>query len=232
MEDAIRQTSRVLAVRGQIIPSTMEDVTLCAHTDDERTIHGESSIGPAVSNGSKARISEVYLAPENPPAHPEAVRAILEADLIVLGPGSLYTSVLPNLLVQGIRRSLVAAPAPKLYVCNVATQPGETDSFSVAEHVAAIEDHVGKGVINYVLANSNVTDVIPQAEKATPVRVIKPINNGLRLVASDVVAEDNRYHHDSTKLAEAIMRIYDDRDQISQSAAVPEQDLVTALDGR
>src|SRR2546428_4064107 len=87
MEDAIRQTSRVLAVRGQIIPSTMEDVTLCAHTDDERTIHGESSIGPAVSNGSKARISEVYLAPEHPPAHPEAVRAIPEADLIVLGPG-------------------------------------------------------------------------------------------------------------------------------------------------
>src|SRR2546422_8162278 len=154
-EDAIRQTSRVLAVRGQIIPSTMEDVTLCAHNDDERTIHAESSIGPAVSNGSKARISEVYLAPENPPAHPEAVRAILEADLIVLGPGSLYTSVLPNLLVQGIRRSLIAAPARKVYVCNVATQPGETDSFGVADHVAAIEDHVGKGVINYVLANDN-----------------------------------------------------------------------------
>src|SRR5881396_1998705 len=232
MEDAIRQTSRVLAVRGQIIPSTMEDVTLCAHTDDERTIHGESSIGPAVSNGSKARISEVYLAPENPPAHPEAVRAILEADLIVLGPGSLYTSVLPNLLVQGIRRSLIAAPAPKVYVCNVATQPGETDSFGVADHVAAIEDHVGKGVINYVLANDNVTDVIPQAEKATPVRVITPINNGLRLVTSDVVAEENRYHHDSTKLAEAIMRIYDDRDQMAHAVSVPEQDLVTALDGR
>src|SRR3989441_2610573 len=230
MEDAIRQTSRVLAVRGQIIPSTMEDVTLCAHTDDERTIHGEASIGPAVSNGSKARISEVYLPPENPPAHPEAVRAILEADLIVLGPGSLYTSVLPNLLVQGIRRSLVATPAPKVYVCNVATQPGETDSFSVTDHVAAIEDHVGKGVINYVLANDNVTDVIPQAEKAAPVRVITPINNGLRLVTSDVVAEENRYHHDSTKLAEAILRIYVDRDQISQAVSALEEDLVTALD--
>ena len=232
MEDAIRQTSRVLAVRGQIIPSTMEDVTLCAHIDDKRTIQGESSIGPAVSNGSKARISEVYLAPENPPAHPEAVRAILEADLIVLGPGSLYTSVLPNLLVQGIRRSLVATPAPKVYVCNVATQPGETDSFSVADHIAAIEDHVGKGVINYVLANDNVTDVIPQAEKAAPVRVITPINNGLRLVTSDVVAEENRYHHDSTKLAEAILRIYDDRDQMAHAVSVPEQDLVTAVDGR
>ena len=217
MEDAIRQTSRVLAVRGQIIPSTMEDVTLCARTDDSRTIRGESSIGPAVSNGNgaKARIREVYLAPDNPAAHPEAVRAILEADLIVLGPGSLYTSVLPNLLVQGIRRSLIAAPAPKVYVCNVATQQGETDGFSVADHVAAIEDHVGKGVINYVLANDNVTEIIPRAEQSRPVRVDTPINNGIRLVATDVVSEENRYHHDSGKLSETIMRIYEDRSQLT-----------------
>ena len=228
MEDAIRQTSRVLAVRGQIIPSTMEDVTLCARTDDARTIRGESSIGPAV-NGGGARIREVYLAPENPAAHPEAVRAILEADLIVLGPGSLYTSVLPNLLVQGVRRSLIAAPAPKVYVCNVATQPGETDGFSVADHVAAIEDHVGKGVINYVVANDNVTDVIPKAEQSRPVRVDDPINNGIRLVATDVISEENRYHHDSTKLSEVIMRIYDERDQLFVLPEA-EESLVTALD--
>jgi uncharacterized cofD-like protein len=228
MEDAIRQTSRVLAVRGQIIPSTMEDVTLCARTDDARTIRGESSIGPAV-NGGGARIREVYLAPENPAAHPEAVRAILEADLIILGPGSLYTSVLPNLLVQGVRRSLIAAPAPKVYVCNVATQHGETDGFSVADHVAAIEDHVGKGVINYVVANDNVTDVIPKAEQSRPVRVDTPINNGIRLVATDVISEENRYHHDSTKLSEVIMRIYDERDQLFVLPEA-EESLVTALD--
>ena len=228
MEDAIRQTSRVLAVRGQIIPSTMEDVTLCARTDDARTIRGESSIGPAV-NGGGARIREVYLAPENPAAHPEAVRAILEADLIVLGPGSLYTSVLPNLLVQGVRRSLIAAPAPKVYVCNVATQHGETDGFSVADHVAAIEDHVGKGVINYVIANDNVTDLIPKAEQSRPVRVDAPINNGIRLVATDVISEENRYHHDSTKLSEVIMRIYDERDQYFELPEA-EESLVTALD--
>ncbi len=230
MEDAIRQTSRVLAVRGQIIPSTMEDVTLCARTDDARTIHGESSIGPAMNNGAKARIREVYLAPENPPAHPEAVRSILEADLIVLGPGSLYTSVLPNLLVQGVRRSLIAAPAPKVYVCNVATQHGETDGFSVADHVAAIEDHVGKRVINYVLANDNVSEVIPQAEQSRPVRVDAPVNNGIRFVATDVIAEENRYHHDSTKLAEAIMRIYEERDQLLAGHSQHEESLVAALD--
>jgi uncharacterized cofD-like protein len=228
MEDAIRQTSRVLAVRGQIIPSTMEDVTLCARTDDARTIRGESSIGPAV-NGGGARIREVYLAPENPAAHPEAVRAILEADLIILGPGSLYTSVLPNLLVQGVRRSLIAAPAPKIYVCNVATQHGETDGFSVADHVAAIENHVGKGVINYVVANDNVSDAIPRAELSRPVRVDAPINNGIRLVATDVISEENRYHHDSAKLSEVIMRIYDERDQLFVLPEV-EESLVTAVE--
>ena len=231
MEDAIRQTSRVLAVRGQIIPSTMEDVTLCARTNDARTIRGESRIGPAVSgNGSSDRIREVYLAPENPPAHPEAVRAILEADLIVLGPGSLYTSVLPNLLVQGIRRSLVAASAPKVYVCNVATQPDETDGFAVSDHVAAIEDHVGRGVISYVLANDNISETIPRAEQSRPVRVDAPINNGIRLVAADVISVENRYHHDSVKLSETIMRIYDERNQLPVEHAEPEHSLAVAVD--
>jgi uncharacterized cofD-like protein len=230
MEDAIRQTSRVLAVRGQIIPSTMEDVTLCARTSDARTIHGESRIGPAVSNGASARIREVYLAPANPAAHPEAVRAILDADLIVLGPGSLYTSVLPNLLVQGIKRSLVAAPAPKLYVCNVATQHGETDGFSVADHVAAIEDHVGKRVINHVLANDNVTGVVPKAEQSKPVLLDSQINNGIRLVAADVISEENYYHHDSTKLAEAVLRIYEERDQLSAPLPEAEGKLVNVLE--
>ncbi len=231
-EDAVRQTSRVLAVRGQIIPSTLEDVTLCARTDDARTIRGESAIGPEVSgdNGHVSRISEVYLQPHNPPAHPEAVRAILEADLIVLGPGSLYTSVLPNLLVQGIKRSLLAAPAPKVYVCNVATQRGETDGFSVADHVAAIEDHVGKGVVNYVLANDNLADLIPQAEHSQAVRLDARINNRIRLVTADVVSEGNRYHHESAKLAEAVIRIYDEGDHAEFFVDEPEQSLVAVLD--
>jgi|FLYL01.1.fsa_nt_gi uncharacterized cofD-like protein len=223
-EEAIRQTSRVLAVRGQIVPSTLENVTLCARTTDGRTIEGESRITSDLSRSdSQARIKQVYLMPHNPPAHPEAVRAILEADLIILGPGSLYTSVLPNLLVQGIRRSLSAASAPKIYVCNVATQHGETDGFGVADHVRAIEDHIGKGIIQYVLANDNLTDVIPRAEQSRPVRVDGQVNHGLRLVQADVVSEENRYHHDSAKLAAAVMRIYYDHDSGSLPEPAPEQ---------
>jgi uncharacterized cofD-like protein len=230
-EDAIRQTSRVLAVRGQIIPSTLANVTLCAKTDDERTITGESLIGHATTtngSGPEGRIREVYLLPHNPPAHPEAVRAILEADLIVLGPGSLYTSVMPNLLVEGVRRSVMASSAPKIYICNVATQHGETDGFDVAAHLQAIEDHIGKGVISSVLVNSNVPASIPKAPGSEGVRLDSHVNNGIRLVLADVIAEENRYHHDSTKLAQAVMRIYYDRDQVSPIMVEQEEDLVAA----
>ena len=231
-EDAIRQTSRVLAVRGQIIPSTLANVTLCARTEDMRTIEGESLIGPSMTNGDgpSDRISEIYLLPENAPAHPEAVRAILEADLIILGPGSLYTSVLPNLLVEGIRRSVIASSAPKAYICNVATQYGETDGFSVGAHLMTLEEKLGKNVISSVLVNDNLADVIPKAPRSHPVWLDGELNNRIRLVTADVVSEENRYHHDSTKLAQAVMRIYYDRDQVAPLTVEQEEDLVSALD--
>ena len=229
-EDAIRQTSRVLAVRGQIIPSTLDDVTLCARTEGAETITGESSIGSSSRNGDgPGRIKEIYLEPEDAPAHPDAVRAILEADMIILGPGSLYTSVLPNLLVHGIRRSILASAATKVYVCNVATQHGETDGFDVADHLHAIEDQVGKGFLHYVVANDNLSDSIPRAEDSDPVRVDSAINNGIRLFTEDVVSEENRYHHDSTKLARTLMRIYYERDQAG-GAIEQSDDLFTAVE--
>ena len=232
-EEAIRQTSRVLAVRGQIIPSTLANVTLCARTDDARTIQGESLIGARAPNGdgTNGRIRQVYLVPQNPPAHPEAVRAILEADLVILGPGSLYTSVLPNLLVEGIRRSVMASAATKIYVCNVATQHGETDGFDVAAHVAAIEEHVGKGLMNYVLANDNLSQANPRATQSELVRVDAGVNNGIRLVTADVISEENRYHHDSRKLAEAVMRLYYERDQVGLAQPEPEDELVATRKG-
>lgn len=233
-EDAIRQTSRVLAVRGQIIPSTLANVTLCAKTEDMQTLQGESLIGSGShrnGNGSDARIKEIYLLPHNPPAHPEAVRAILEADLIILGPGSVYTSVMPNLLVEGIRRSILASSAPKVYVCNVATQHGETDGFDVAAHVKAIEEHTGAGSISFVLANSNVPDSIPKAPQSQAVRLDAEVNNGIRLVLADVISEENRYHHDSEKLAQAVMRIYYDRDQVPPiSEPEIEEELVAVVE--
>src|SRR6266508_902299 len=136
-EHALRETSRVLAVQGSILPSTSQNVEICAEFTDGSEVCGESRIPEA-----RKPISRIRLKPEHPAANPEAVRAILAADLVVLGPGSLYTSVVPNVLVEGIGKALAQTDALKLYVCNVATQPGETDGYDVAAHVAALVRHV------------------------------------------------------------------------------------------
>lgn len=215
MEQGIRETSRVLAVRGQILPSTLEDVVLWAVDDGGQRIVGESNI---TKNGGHVR--EIYLDPEEAPAYPEAIAALRSADMIVVGPGSLFTSVLPNLLVRGIREALAASPALKVYVCNVATQHGETDDFGVREHVTTIEKYVYPGLFHYVLANSNIAGPLPDAWSSSPVSV-----NGYaalessRLVLTDVVSEENRYRHDPKKLGAALIRLYYDRGQMEPLAA-------------
>ncbi len=208
-EEAIKETSRVLAVRGLILPSSLQHVTVHARTEDQKTISGESAI---TEEGT--RIQEVFLQPSNIQANPEALRAILEADIIVVGPGSLLTSVLPNLLVDGIRQAIAVSPATKVYVCNVATQHGETDDFSVSDHFETLIRHVGPNLFDYVLANDNVAGPLPDAWMSAPVNVDLLLVDGARVVTADVGSEKNRYHHDSQKLATAIMRLYAGRNQI------------------
>jgi len=202
-EEAVRATSRVLAVRGQILPSTLANVTLSARTEDEETIHGESNI---TERGGAIR--EVYLQPGNVQANPEVIRAILNADLIVVGPGSLFTSVLPNLLVEGIRQAIAVSSALKVYVCNVATQHGETDSYAVSDHFRALMRHTGRNLFDYVLANSNVREPLPDVWHSEPVRVDDLSLDGARVTIADVVSVENRYHHDPKKLADTLIRLY------------------------
>lgn len=209
-EAAIHEASRVLNVRGTILPSTLEDVTLSARTHEDEVVHGEHNISER-----GARIKDLYLNPIDVEAHPDAVRAVLDADLIVIGPGSLYTSVLPNLLVDGLKKALFQTSAMKVFVCNVATQHGETDGFGVAEHIEAIERHTGTGVVHAVVANSNIAPQLPEAWHSDPVIVSKDDlseHPAIRLVEADVVAEENRYRHDPQKLAATILRLYDGRD--------------------
>jgi uncharacterized cofD-like protein len=216
-EDAVRETSRVLAVRGQILPSTLANVTLSAVTHDDEAIHGESQI---TERG--ARIKRVFIHPENAQANPDAIRAILGADMIVVGPGSLYTSVLPNLLVDGIRRAIEMSKAIKIYVCNVATQRGETDTFSVSDHYEALQKHVTHPLFQYVIANNNIaSDGLPEAFHAEPVRIDNDRVDGASILAADVVSVENRYHHDAGKLGAALMDIYYQRRQVEQLAPLP-----------
>jgi uncharacterized cofD-like protein len=204
-EQAIQESSRVLAVRGQVLPSTLENVVLCAELADREQVEGESRISE-----SRVPIKRVFLKPENPSPHPQVIRAILEADMVVVGPGSLYTSVLPNLLVPGIARALMASRALKVYVCNVATQQGETDGFSVSDHLAALERHIDGSPFHFVVANSCLT----LAESEATANLVRPDPalidgaKGPQVVLADVIDLDTPVRHDPQKLARVLMRLY------------------------
>ena len=215
-ETAIHETSRVLNVRGAILPSTLEDVTLSARTHDDEIVHGEHNISERGSG-----IRDVYLNPPDAQAHPDAIRAIMEADMIVIGPGSLYTSVLPNLLVEDLRKAMLSTRATRVFVCNVATQHGETDEFSVADHIAAVESHTAEGILDVVIANNNIVEELPEAWHSAPVTLRSPdaaVFERVRIVQADVVHPDNRYRHDADKLAAAILGLYYGRQNASARA--------------
>lgn len=221
MEEAIRETSRVLAVRGQILPSTLEDVHLVARTHQGETIRGESAITAA-----ETEIHTVSLEPQHPRAYPDAVNAIRNADLIVVGPGSLFTSVLPNLLVPDLRLAFQESRAMKIYVSNVATQHGETDHYSVQDHVDSLDMHIGGSPFDFVVANSNLTDHLPKRWQSEPVRLDRASDGGGfagQIVESDVIDVKNRYRHDPEKLADVIFTLYHEQGEAAPRAAATEQ---------
>src|ERR1700680_3668943 len=148
-EHALRESGKVLAVKGTIIPSTLQDVTLVASINGH-TVEVESKIPK-----QNAPISHVFLKPDGAQVNPEAAQAILNAELIVIGPGSLYTSILPNLLVEGMVEAIKASPALKVYICNLAAQQGETEGYDVEDYLRVIHEHVGSNIFDFVLVNSN-----------------------------------------------------------------------------
>jgi uncharacterized cofD-like protein len=204
-EHAIRESGRVLAVRGQIVPSTLRDVTLCA------TAGAELRVGESRIPHGEERIDRVFLDPGDAPVNPEAETAILDAELIIIGPGSLYTSILPNLLVDGMVEVLRASPAVKVFVCNVAGQPGETMGYTVSDHLQVIEDHVGGNLFDYVVVNNNLAPPLPpSAVEAGVTRTTfdrdRASRKPLHYILADVVSTRVSSHHDPDKLARVIMK--------------------------
>ncbi|MDD3224243.1 MAG: YvcK family protein [Clostridium sp.] len=151
-EEAVQKMSSVLAVTGKVIPVTLENVTLKAKLKNGVEVEGESNIPEAVTQ-YQSPIEKMFLNPDNVKALADAVKAIMEADAVILGPGSLYTSVIPNLLVKDIANALEKTKAFKLYISNIMTQPGETDGFSVSDHIKAINRHVGADIVDYTVVN-------------------------------------------------------------------------------
>jgi uncharacterized cofD-like protein len=206
VEQALKESSKVLAVRGKVLPASTQKVRLWARMTDGTTVEGESQIPLA-----NKRIERVFLQPEEIMPVESSLEAIRDADAIILGPGSLYTSILPNLLVRGVADTLRKSQAVKIYICNVMTQPGETDGYSASEHVKAILDHVGLGVIDYVVINSQHVAVELQEKYAdqgaypvtADIEVLEEM--GIKAVMADVISETNWVRHDPLKLSRTIV---------------------------
>ena len=208
MEEGLNATSQILKVRGRVVPSTLTDIQLQAEMTDGTIVSGESKIPEA-----RKRIKKMLMCPENAPATSGAVEAILKADVLIFGPGSLYTSVIPNLLVKEIREAVVKSEAVKIYVCNVMTQPGETDGYGAFEHVKALLDHVGEQFLDYVIVNDEKisAEQLKQyfAEGAMPVTpdIDKIRRLGITVVPASLISKKNLVRHEPKKLSRVLITL-------------------------
>ncbi|MGB8267964.1 MAG: YvcK family protein [Candidatus Velthaea sp.] len=207
---AVKESSRVLNIKGRVLPSTLTVARLCATLTDGTIVEGESNIGRATKP-----IEQVFLEPAYAPPLEEVITAIREADAIVLGPGSLYTSIMPNLLVDRIASEIEAANAVKIYVCNVMTQPGETDRFTASQHVRALLAAARARVADIVIVNDQLPQRLREVyaeEGQVPVEpdVAAVEALGLRVVKASVISETQTVRHDSDKLAAVVTQIVDE----------------------
>jgi uncharacterized cofD-like protein len=209
LADALSEVQRVLNIRGRVLPASLSDARIIAELKlrgSERlvTVIGESKI-----ESVDGQVERIRLEPSPVLAYPPVIDAILDANLIVIGPGSLYTSIIPNLLVTGIADAIRASNATKVYVCNVATQPVETEGYSVADHVMALENHIGRGVFQTILANN----AMPQPNAGENTRYVTPIPDNHEIQQryevryTDLTDAQRPWRHDPQKLGAALLAL-------------------------
>jgi len=215
-EEGVRQSNRVLAVRGQVVPASSMALTLGARLAGGGELVGQSVIARATG------IDRVFVTPADAPVTDEALEAIAAADLIVLGPGSLFTSLIPSLLLPPLRNAIAASAALRVYVCNVATQLGETEGYGLADHLAAIRRHAGEGIYDVVLANGDYSALRSPDDPSVAVRLDwePPPGRPLpALVAADIVDLENAHQHDPARLAAALLEIGRERERYRPTLA-------------
>lgn len=216
-ELAVEKLHDILRIKGHVLPVTTADITLCARLKNGNTVRGESHI-PEEVKAQQSPIDRVFLDPKDADALPRATDAIINADIVILGPGSLYSSIIPNLLVNGVSAAIRSAGAIKMLICNVMTQPGETDDYTVTEFARAVEKYLGRGVIEYILVNNH---------KCNDEQLEKYLQNGSRqmlasdedrrrlsemgifLIENDIIAADDEHiYHDAGRISNIIMTLF------------------------
>ena len=214
-DKAVIKMGQVLSITGRVLPVSIDDVYLWVEFEDGSMVVGESKIA-AAKNERRSRIKRVEVAPADAKALPECIEALENADIIVLGPGSLYTSIIPNLLINGIVDAISRSEALKIYVCNIMTQPGETDGYSVSEHIREIFNHAGARLFDYCIVNTEsalLHEVLERYNESGAQPVIVDDDEisalGVGIIRSVLVAvRGNLVRHDSDKLAQEILRLF------------------------
>lgn len=208
-EDAVAESGRVLAVQGQVLPATLHDVHLVADVSmqfspSEVRVEGESTITKFPGS-----VKRVWLEPNNPPAYPQVIQAILAADMIIVGPGSLYTSILPNLLVPDLAAAIRASRALKIYVSNVASETGETEGFTCGDYIRVIEEHITGSLFDIIVHNNNHAGTLPEGVQWVKVDPEQDADYALYL--ANLVDNGTPWRHDSAKLAQVLIDLYQER---------------------
>jgi len=206
-EKAVEATTEIFKTAGRVLPGTLENVNLgCKYTDGEE-VFGESTFGD-----NNKRISKVFMDKKKVDAYPEAIKAIAAADLIIIGPGSLYTSVIPNLLIDDMRVAIKNNKrALKVFAANCSTEKGETENYTIEDHIRALQVHSSKKIVQFAIVNSNILKQSDCASKLGEINNItthQPEFGGIKIVRRDVISKDRPLYHDSEKLAEAIINLY------------------------
>jgi len=214
--EAIETISDILKIKGEIIPSTTQEVDLVAEFTDGKIVRGETEI-TNYGKQFKGKIKRIWLEPPDVKAPEEAIKKIMDADIVILGPGSLFTSVIPNLLVEDIKEALLRSPAYKVYICNVMTQYGETDGFKASDHIKAIHDIVGEKFINAVILNTAMPEhsILEKYMKENSEPVVADVGDiarmGIKVIARDLLnGNENLARHNPNKLARIILEIIEE----------------------
>ena len=213
ISEVIRKSTEVLNITGQVLPVTLDEIKICAELTDGTTIERKSNILKVVSEKIES-INRVYISPSNCKPAPGVLEAISEAEAIIIGPGSLYTNVIPNLLVKNVAKTIKESKAIKLYISNIMTEPGQTDNYTISDHIRVIHSHVGRGVIDYCLADT--ADLIPEyvrrynmeGSDVVEIDSSKVTSQGIKLIKRDLACiESGLIRHNPDKVAKVIMEL-------------------------
>ena len=228
LSDGIANTSKVLNITGSVLPVTLEEIKICAELEDGTIIEEKDKIPEVISN-KVTKINRIYISPNNSRPAPGVLEAIEKADAIIIGPGSLYTNVIPNLLVKNVANSIKNSKAIKIYVSNIMTDPGQTDDYSLSDHIDAIVEHAGKGIVDYCIYDTG--EVVPEFIKMYNLKgselveqdIAKAKAKGIKLLKKDLsIVEDGSIRHNPDAIAEAIIDIICDDMKFQDKQNEPE----------